>query len=72
MVTYSSRAFVVQTEVLGHEPLAIRTTVLERGVVRLSNSMECGDCHGELERVRALAVAQHGAYVGRVQRGEVE
>ena len=72
VVTRNSRTFVIQTEVQGHQPLMIRTTVLERGVVRLSNSSEVGDVLGRLEHVKALAVAQHGIYVGRVERGEVE
>jgi hypothetical protein len=71
-VSRDSRLFVIQTEVLGRERLMIRTTVLERGVVRLSKSMDCEDYSEELERVQKAAETQHDAYVKRVERGEMD
>lgn len=68
-VELGERKLMVQTEVLGKGEFKIRTTVLERGVVRYSESNPCpGD---QLEQVRPLVDAQHARNLERVQRGEV-
>jgi len=71
-VARNSRTFIVQTEVLGKERLTIRTTVLERGVVRVAESSDGAQYSGEIERVQAAAQAQHDAFVNRVERGELD
>jgi hypothetical protein len=71
-VARASRMFIVQTEVLGKDRLTIRTTVLERGVVRVAESTDGTPYTGELERVQAAAQAQHDAFVNRVERGELD
>jgi len=71
-IARDSRTFIVQTEVLGKERLTIRTTVLERGVVRVAESSDGTKYSGELERVQAAAQAQHDDFVSRVERGEID
>jgi hypothetical protein len=68
-VELGGRRLMVQTEVLGKGELKIRTTVLESGVVRYSESNPCPG--NDVEQVRPLVDAQHARNVERVQRGEV-
>ena len=68
-VELNGRKLMVQTEVLGKAELKVRTTVLESGVVRYSESNPCPA--SGLEEVRPIVEAQHARNLERVQRGEV-
>lgn len=68
-VELDGRKLMVQTEVLGRAELKVRTTVLESGVVRYSESNPCPA--NQLEEVRSIVEAQHARNLERVQRGEV-
>jgi hypothetical protein len=70
-VSRSGRTLHVQTEVLGRNELTIRTTVLEHGVVRFSDSQVCPGDVSELEQIRALVLAQHTRLVEQVTEGTV-
>jgi hypothetical protein len=58
-VTVQGRSLHVQTEVLGREELIIRTTVLEGGVVRVTERQLCPVETTRPEQLRVLAEEQH-------------
>ena len=69
-VTVSGRVLHVQTEVMGRASPVIKTTVMEGGALRASETQPCPDI-SNVGQVRELASAQHRECVERVARGEV-
>jgi hypothetical protein len=60
-VTVGARTLHVQTEVLGRDQLRIRTTVLERGVVRFTDTRDCPSDSMDLDQIKQAAESQHQA-----------
>ena len=65
------RRLHVQTEVLRNPEVTIRTTVLETGTVRFSESHPCPLELDDVAPVKEAVESQHLRIVGRVHRGEV-
>jgi hypothetical protein len=70
-VSFQGRNLHIQTEVLVRDHVLVKTTILERGVVRFAQAATCSRALA-LHEIEAFVIAQHRRAVQRGASGDLE